>query len=314
MAIYFDVFKDGERRYQLRTKNVAFVLEFDTEEEENVFELLLCSVKKEDFCWDDFVYSLPERLRHFGVELRQDFEGEGVFFQDVKREELRSKTTTLCVLGASCVTEEIVREAQAIPFKEVIPICLSSETDMDRVSDILSCVDFAVVEAHRWSPYHMKRLNELCVMRDLPWLYVSGVRGDEISLGPIFWGRRLGCYNCLKVREYSHVSDLASQLSYERYLEAGKNAAQADLVFFEALRVKMIAHFVLLEVLKFIESFALPSVWRTVVDINLSTLEVKKSHLLKLPYCPTCNPRVDYSPAPWLEEITLGKESREGCR
>lgn len=311
MAAQFDIFRDGERRYQLRTKSTAFALEFDTDEEVNVFESLVCAADKDAFCWDVFIGNLPEEKRYIAIDLRRGLEDEGVDFSVVSRREVRSAETTLCVLGASRLTEAIVHAAQLIPFKEVVSFCLASDADIGCMEDVLTRADFAIVDAHRWSPYHVERINELCIQRGTPWLYVEGVRGDDISFGPIFWGRKLGCYNCLKSREHSHLQDLASQQSYEEHLKSDRNAAQSDLVFLESLRVRMIADFVLLEVLKFIESFEVPSVWRTVVDINVNTLEVRKSHLLKHPYCTVCNPRVEYNPAPWLEEITLRRRGGE---
>lgn len=305
----FDIFKESPRRYQVRTKTIAFALDFETEEEEVVFTELVRSLNQEAFSWSTFLGGLPASQRLLGVELRQSLEEEGVFFSATSGGKLHSETASLCVIGASCLTDEIATEASAMGFRRVTPIHLASDLPIEGVEKELSQADFAIVDAHRWSPYHLERINAMCVQRDIPWLYVEGIRGDEVSIGPIFWGRKLGCYNCLTARKHSNSRDLDSQLSYEKYLAEQRTASQPDAAYLSPLRVKLVAHMALIEVLKFLDSYEVPAVWRTVIDFNITTYEVKKSHLLKHPYCPVCNPRVEYDPAPWLEEISLVKRT-----
>lgn len=310
VANRFDVFKDGQRRYQVRTKTAAFALDFETDEEEAVFTQILHSVERGGFSWDVFLRQLPAAQRPLCMDFRKGLEEEGIYLSSTdEKEACRSASSSLCVIGASHLTEEITNEAKAIGFHEIRTLTITSETSSEELENALLHVDFAVVDAHRWSPYHLELVNALCIQQDIPWLYIEGVRGDDISIGPIFWGRKLGCYNCLTTRKNSNYKDLNSQLSYEKYLRKNRRASQTDQAYLEPLRVKMVAHLALLETLKFLDSYAVPAVWRTVVDFNLTTCEVKKSYLLKYPYCPVCNPRVQYNSAPWLEEISLVKPS-----
>lgn len=319
MLSKYDIFREQDRQYQLRTKNNVLYLDFESEEEEFVFREFVANAnsKGKYFRWDTFLAELDENLRNIAIDLRQTLEAEGIFqicdsemnTQTLTPAQMKLSSYSLCILGASILANEIINEAQTFPFREIISLEMTSDMNEEEIETVLSRASFAIVETHRWSPYHMDLINELCLKYNIPWLHVDGIKNGSCSLGPLFWGRRLGCYRCLIGRKFSNMTDLSSQISYEAFLRNMRKFSCPDTTFLESSYLKILSQFVLVETIKFIEAFAVPCTWRTIVEINISNLEFKKSYLLKHPFCPTCTPSLEYNPAPWLEEVSLVKHN-----
>lgn len=315
----YDIFKEQDKQYQLRTKNNVLYLDFESDEEEFVFRefVAVANSKGEYFRWDVFLAGLDENLRNIAIDLRQTLETEGILqgFDSEKNEyslspsQMKLSSCSLCILGASILVNELVNEAQSFPFREIVSLEMTSDTNDSEIEAILSRASFAIVEAHRWSPYHMDLINELCLKYNIPWLYVDGIKDGSCSLGPLFWGRRLGCYRCLITRKFSNMGDLSSQISYDTFLRNMRKFSCPDMTFLELSHLKILSQLVLVETIKFIEAFAVPCTWRTIIEVNVNNLEFKKSYLLKHPFCPVCTPSLEYNPAPWLEEVSLVKHN-----
>ena len=76
----YDIFKEQDNQYQLRTKNNVLYLDFESDEEEFVFRVFVATAnsKGESFRWDVFLAGLDENLRNIAIDLRQTLETEGV--------------------------------------------------------------------------------------------------------------------------------------------------------------------------------------------------------------------------------------------
>jgi hypothetical protein len=71
----------------------------------------------------------------------------------------------------------------------------------------------------------------------------------------------------------------------------------------------MIASYAVLETSKCLHSWSVPETWKAYVSIDIFSYNVQKHHLLKVPFCEVCQPQLTYSPAPWLEPVTLRNAS-----
>lgn len=165
--------------------------------------------------------------------------------------------------------------------------------------------DFVIVDAHKWSPYHLEIINKIAVELNKPWLYVSGINEISIEVGPLFHGKETGCYNCLIARLKSNNGNPQHLTSYEDHLRDAKIASASIEMPHDNILYALIANFAVYEVIKFIEEWALPVTWQSIVKFNLYNYSSSVHTLLKKPLCNVCKPKLTYNPSPWLDKITL---------
>ncbi|QMU65294.1 MAG: TOMM precursor leader peptide-binding protein [Flavobacteriaceae bacterium] len=165
--------------------------------------------------------------------------------------------------------------------------------------------DFIIAGATQWSPYHLEEINSIALTKNTPWLYIGGIEETAIKIGPLFYGKETGCYNCLMSRIKSHSDTLSYLNTYEAYLRKHKIASKPDAVSNKSILNNIVANMALLEVLNFIEVWSLPVTWKTVLKIDTINFETTKHKLLKKPFCEICKPELLYNASPWLEPVTL---------
>ena len=165
--------------------------------------------------------------------------------------------------------------------------------------------DFIIVDAYCWSPFHIESINHYALEYNKPWIYIGGLENDSVMIGPIFHGKESGCYKCLinRIKSNNEYSDIFT--SYEKYLKDNRIASKPDIIIHDSLIVDLIAALAFIEITKYLEGWAIPSTWRTLLKLNLQSMEMTKHNLLKVPYCEECKPQLEYNVSPWLEAITL---------
>lgn len=316
----FDVFKDNAQNcYQLRTKTNSYALEFDDKEREDIFLNIVSIITKnkdltlkelkQKVCTKtntpkviDVLKILDEyHLLSFEVSKELDTKSTNNKYQ-YSSEIKQTNKFVLAIFGQGNLTSKIESLANLECFKEVKTYLFS---DKINIEEAIIQSDFIIVDANEWSPFHIELINQFALQYNKPWLYVGGIEETSIKIGPLFYGKETGCYNCLISRIKSNHEHPAFLTSYENYLKSIKKGAKPDIVPSSDIIYNIIANLTLLEVMKFVEEWSLPVTWRSVINLNITSLNLTKHTLLKKPFCEVCKPTLEYNPSPWLEAITL---------
>jgi hypothetical protein len=69
----------------------------------------------------------------------------------------------------------------------------------------------------------------------------------------------------------------------------------------------MLSSICILETIKYVTGWAVPTLYKSVLTFDLFDYDFKTHTVLKAPGCSVCGPVVDFSPAVWLEPVTLDK-------
>ncbi len=165
--------------------------------------------------------------------------------------------------------------------------------------------DFFVVDSVEWNPYYTELINRKALENNKPWLFVGGFEEYLLKVGPIFYGKETGCYNCL-IKRIKSNNDYVNYLNgYESYLKAHKKSSKHDDFIYLDVFYDIVANISLLEISKFFEFWSVPVVWKHFITINAINYEMDRHALLKVPFCYVCKPELEYNPSAWLESVTL---------
>lgn len=314
MLANFDLFEDSTNGgYQIRTKTEVYSLEFEDDDKKKTFiqiatilknnnnisyKRLLKKVKTKEN--SSIVMDVLQILFENGL-LPYEYASE--FSCSIEPDFVSVlPETSLSVISSKSFGEKVKDISKGLEFKNVAIYSYSENIDLKKIT---SKSDFIIAEASEWSPYHLEMLNDLALTKNIPWLYVGGIEQLNMSVGPFFWGKETGCYECLISRLKSNDPNARYLASYEERLRKSKQKGKADSTFNRDLYENILVNFTLLEVIKILDNFGLPLTWRTKVNIDYSTLEKTSHTLLKKPFCQSCKPILQYNPSPWLESITL---------
>lgn len=319
----FNVFEDKVNGvFQVRTKTDVYVIEFQDEQKTEIFKALAELSEK------DPEISLSEIIKKF----EKDYPKEKIY--DVLQEldsysfltyenadELHKatgkapdnryasydvkKVHQITFVGQKELGNSFINKAEKYGFQGVKFIEITPDLRESQIKKMLNESDFLVVDAHHWNPAFLEEFNELAVEANKPWLHIGGLEGSNLKIGPIFWGEECGCYNCLKLRIDSHNDFLAYGTEYENYLKQNRMTSKPDRLQGYEVMLDMIASYAAIETSKFLHSWSVPETWKAYVSIDVLSYNVQKHHLLKVPFCEVCQPQLEYSPAPWLEPVTL---------
>lgn len=316
----FDVFKDEINNcFQLRTKTDSYSLEFDDPEKEAIFlEVVNLISNNPDITLKKLQRGLKKKYNESKIiavlqvlyesELLSPNMSSSLQTGEDTSEEVsvdEKMANTISIIGSGALANTLWKTAQSQSFKNSILYNYNDLTEDSKIESVVSQADFIIVDGNEWSPYHIELVNQYCLKHNKPWLYVSGVEGIAFKIGPLFYGKETGCYNCLISRIKSN-SDYPSFLnSYENYLKRKQQPAKPDILPNSDLIYNTIANLTLLEVMKFFLAWSMPVTWKTVLSFEITTFNMTKHTLLKKPFCEVCKPILEYNPAPWLELITL---------
>ena len=320
----FDVFKDETNHcFQLRTKTDSYILEFDDPEKEAIFLKIVAIITKESAIVLKKIKAqlIPKYAEPKVIEVLKILDENGLLsftisaslqYQDVrtnitqnKIEESGANNAILTIVGKGELAQSLFKVAKEQTFKNVNLNSYQTLFDKVEIEATVKRSDFLIVDGNEWSPYHVELINEYALKYTKPWLYVSGIEGVSIKVGPLFYGKETGCYNCLISRIKSNNDYPAFLDSYENYLRGSKKSAKPDILPNSDLMYNALSNLALLEVMKFFQEWSLPVTWKTVLSFDVIGFTMTKHQLLKKPFCEVCKPTLEYNPAPWLELITL---------
>lgn len=313
----FDVFWDEKHQiYQIRTKTDIYAIEFDEVEKRAVFDAMILALnEKPNMSLKALMKSLQSAHgEHKILEVLNDLRDSGLLsnsyyadlaiYNNEARQEIQStKDKSICIVGSSNLMKSIEQLFKQNKYKKVSLFSFDSLLKSNK--DIIQNQDFFVVDGHEWNPVQLDELNRVLVKAKKPWLYVKGIEGTEVKVGPIFLGGELGCYNCLQKRLNSNDELLAYNETYKNFLSKNGRSAQSDQLPNNEAALNILANLAYLEVNKYFEQWALPVTLGKYVSFDMVSYKSTEHHLLKIPYCEVCKPKLAYNLAPWLESVTL---------
>ncbi|RXQ96651.1 hypothetical protein EO244_03220 [Ancylomarina salipaludis] len=317
----FDVFKDEANNcFQLRTKSNAYALEFDDIEKEAIFLKIVESIQGKPSIslkqirglfeknTDPKVTEVLNTLNDYGflpiptsMELVEKNNNE----QTTDSNYNTLEKIDIGIIGEGPLFEMLSKRASSIHFSKIVKKNYSELKNAEDIEKLIHSVDFIIVDANQWSPFHLELINKIALKNEKPWLYVGGLEEISLKIGPLFYGKETGCYNCLISRLKSNHEYPEMLTAYEAYLHERKIASKPDLFPSLEILYGLVSDLVLLEVAKFYESWSLPLTWRTVLSFDIMNYQMTQHSLLKKPFCEICKPELEYNPSPWLEAITL---------
>lgn len=303
----FDIFRDEQQNgFQCRTKSDSYLIEFDDSEKEEIFLEIVAEIQnKPSITLKKILKKVKNSTNEAKVlSVIKTLEDYGLFSPDYQGQSLEPQTVelALAVFGQGPITDKIVNQALAENFAKVSSYAYTADVDIEK---IVTEADFLVVDANEWSPYHVESINKFALKHNKPWLYVGGIEETSIKVGPLFYGKETGCYNCLISRIKSNHEYPEFLNTYEEFLRKNKRGAKVDSLPSADTIYNIVANIALLEVMKFVQGWSLPDTWRCLICVDIMNMNMSKHTLLKVPYCDVCKPKLDYNPSPWLEAITL---------
>ncbi len=322
-----DIFYDDDNRcYQLRTKGVSYIIEFDDDAKTAVFESLIAKVRDSDRSLieiargleakhgKDLIVEVLSTLSEYDLVGYEDLSEVNEYTgkseattsgaQGAAVPSMSCETNRVLVIGDGKISVAIAKKLRGEDYAEVRHHTID-EMAGEQLNALLEEFDFFVLDGSHWNPAFTERFNVLALEHKKPWLFVGGIEEINIKVGPLFYGKQTGCYNCLIQRIKSNSAHLNYFESYERHLRKNGSSGKPDQLPQNDLFLELGASMAALEVGKFFTLWSVPVTWRAFVSLNAMTYGTTKHSLLKVPFCKVCKPQLQYNPAPWLEPITL---------
>ncbi len=328
----YQVFKDAKHGiYQIRCKDDFFTVEFYDEDEKQIFldSVNLLQDEKADVdqilthLYETYpkekVNSVIEELENLDLlaekELRDRF-GDHVKEQlnfwsysqsprspSALQMQERIEKTKLGIFGDPFNAQLISQKARMSGFVDVHAEDISTSPREEHILSQIEALDFFIVDAEKWNPEILEKINQQAVTKNIPWLYIQGCSPVSASIGPLFVGGQTGCYHCLMTRLKSNMEFVPHFEEFEKYLKNGKTSSTgcgAPMPMYDLL-----ASISILEAIKYITEWSVPALYKSVITIDYYSLMTTHHKLLKVPTCPICVPNQDHLQAPWLEPVTL---------
>lgn len=313
----YNVFWDEDHQiYQVRTKTDVYAIEFDSDKKKELFaEMLKLSAKDTNISlakltrslakkYDDFlIMEILEELKEYGLLTAEYYADIAIKNKDTTPPPVDQKDKKILIVGKGILKTKIEAAFNDIDYSNVD--CIEQEELSSKGMDTLNGYDFYVVDGHHWNPVLLKKINKKLIQLSKPWLYIKGVEGAEIKIGPIFLGGELGCYNCLRKRIESNDDLRDYNNNYQNYLAHNNLTGEPDKLPYSNTALQMIASLAVSEVSKYFEQWTLPETIGQYISFNIVTYKTTQHKLLKIPYCQSCKPKLEYNISPWLESVTL---------
>ncbi len=317
MLNQYDVFWDEDHNiYQVRTKTDVYALEFDSEDKKKLFERMVELIsEKPDIKLNKLLSTLKGEYEEFMImDILNELKEYGLLSMDyyvdlaIKNKEPNNhedhKEKKILIIGEDAMMDLLKNAFSAEGFENVE--CINHKAYTEKENKVfLDNIDFCVVDGHNWNPVVLKSINKELIKRKKPWLYVKGLEGAEVKVGPIFLGGELGCYDCLRKRIQSNDELVPYNANYENYLIQNNKTGQPDKLPVYKSSLNILANIVVVEVSKYLEFWSVPETIGNYISLNMVTYQTASHTLLKIPYCESCKPEIEYNLAPWLESVTL---------
>lgn len=315
----FDIIKDDVNDvFQVRTKANVFLISFDDPDKKELFAQFCEMVQGNKISYQQIYRNLTSKYTQEKVldvlsELKeyqllpQEF-SQLAFDEPAMTEEafnyLARFEKKILFIGGDELGIPFVEKAQREGYKNAERISNLTH-DFEAIEAAMGRADFIIVDGHEYNPQLLKLINKIALRLAKPWLLVGGIEGTELNIGPLFFARETGCYECLSKRRMSQDEALGYNQVYHQHLEETGKAGRPDQFIDNGILLDLTLNYVFIEMSKFLAEWSVPETWKAMLLIDLFSYNMRKHHLLKVPYCETCNPHVKHNLAPWLEAVTL---------
>lgn len=315
----FDIIKDDVNDvFQVRTKANVFLISFDDAEKRELFQEFCTTVQENKVSYQQIYKSLTARyseekvldvmseLKEYELlpaEFSQMAFNESAFGEEASNYMARFDKKVLFI-GGDLLGVPFMEKAKREGYTEATYLSRNN-CDFESIEAGIAAADFVIVDGHEYNPRLLKLINKIAVRQSKPWLLVGGIEGTELNIGPLFFARETGCYECLSKRRMSQDEALNYNNVYHKHLEDTGTAGRADQFIDNGILLDLTLNYVFIEMSKYLAEWSVPETWKAMLLIDLFSYKMRKHHLLKVPYCEACNPRVQHNLAPWLEAVTL---------
>lgn len=303
----FDYFKDNSTNiYQIRIDSEVFTVEVDDLQQEKILCDILNYLQNREADLQQLVDELTKKYPH--KLLMETLDSLWSYIPQLKIDSLqcnkRTEKKEIAIFSNGSVGDKLC--INSIFSKDTVSLYRYENINSEMLEIIFSKIDFAFVDATHWSPFHIKLINKEAIKKNKPWLLIDGRLSNNPTIGPLFYGRETGCYDCLIDRYKNNLSDKSAFSSYFNYLYSNRivSIVETDAIKNEYL-VNLLTDFAVFEYVNFMNGWNKPETYRTVIEIDYSNYEIIKHKLLRVPYCTTCNSELKYNSSPWLDSISL---------
>lgn len=131
---------------------------------------------------------------------------------------------------------------------------------------------------------HHNSLNELCVQLERLWMSARWCPPVG-EIGPIVIPRKTACFKCYEFRLKSNI-DEASTLTRFSHSDTPRSEDPYTL----EISLKILAAYASLEIIKLLTGYARPQTINAVITIDFDSYRNIRHPVLRVPYCPVCNP------------------------
>jgi len=328
----YHVFEDKKNKvFQIRSKHETIITEFTNEMEKEIFQKFVYIYSEgksfanigefkayfeSDYPLENILNVINE-LQEFKILDEKEYipstssllDSQLQFwkngdYQEWEKSQLKITTTQLAIIGNSPIQQSLGIKAQEAGFKEISLLKISEDIlNESAIERIVQAADFFIIDAEEWNPLFLELFNKIAFNFNKPWLLVRGVENSKGTVGPLFLGKASGCYNCLQNRIKSNMEYLPYFQSYERYLSENKLSSRGMAT--PTPMYDILASVAILETIKFVTEWTLPTVYKGYLMIDMYTYDFKRHPFLKAPVCGVCTPKVDFKIAPWLEPLRV---------
>ncbi|MBQ9470860.1 MAG: TOMM precursor leader peptide-binding protein [Bacteroidales bacterium] len=323
----FDIFNDKENGgYQIRTKSEIVVVEFDNPQKESIFNAIvdlydghpilsfdfIMNRLSDQYTSDDITDVVQELLTcgvltHDNLMFSTDsLSAPTNYSQELSTNADAAGRYAVGLIGEGEMAELLDRKSQALGFKSFTATKLPAEFHKYEmvVDKIFAAHDFIIVDSTRWNPYALNIINTIALAHNKPWILVEGKTSSiHFGISPIFHGKHTGCYECYRSRLRSNDEFISYTSAYENFLQSNHIQSKADST--HVFILELAASIIIMDIARYLCNWYVPETWRTNITINMQNYKIEHHHFLKAPLCHCCKPELDYSPYPWLEEVTL---------
>ncbi len=301
----FDYFKDKSTNiYQIRVDNDIFTIEAENAEQDTILCNVLNFLQSEESDLQLLIDKLTSKYSH--QLLLKTLDGLFDYIPKLKADQLANnlKKNKVAIFGNGKISEKLYE--RLVSSSEEVSLYKFEDVNTEKIKTILFQVDFTFVDASRWAPYYIKNINNEAIKLEKPWLLIDGKTSSNPTIGPLFYGKDTGCYECLIERYQNNLTEKSIFSSYLNYLDSNRvvSKVESDVIKNENIQ-NLLVDYALLEYENFMSGWNKPETYRTLLEINTNKYEIIKHKLLKVPYCTTCNPELEYSSSPWLADISL---------
>lgn len=207
-----DIIPAGEMTYQVRTKSAAMLIEFEDVAKENIFKdivMISGSVKRSSV---PIIKDKLIKLDKYAVE-DIDIVIDGLVKYNLFDAVIDNSTSSDTLLDLAISKKIIVIGDSGLSEKIHNLLAESSHRDVTRFTfdtivnneHIISEAAFLLVDCICFNPYALRIINRVAVENNIPWLHIGGFENEQIKIGPIFYGKESGCYECLERRKISNL-------------------------------------------------------------------------------------------------------------